>query len=44
MELGYQDIRNVLFTDTRVMNFGTFLPGGKLLGSNLMIQNITNCE
>lgn len=26
------------------MNFGTYLPGGKLLGSNLMIQNTTNCE
>ena len=26
------------------MNFVTFMPGGKLLGSNLMIQNITKCE
>ena len=37
MELGYQDINDVLYTDTKVMNFGTFMPGGKLLGSNLMI-------
>ena len=34
----------MLYTDTRIMNFGTFMPGGKLLGSNLMIQNITKCE
>lgn len=44
MELGYQNINNVLYIDTKVMNFGTFMPGGKLLGSNLMIQNITKCE
>lgn len=44
MELGYQNIDNVLYVDTKVMNFGTFMPGGKLLGSNLMIQNITKCE
>lgn len=44
MELGYQDINDVLYTDTKVMNFGTFMPGGKLLGSNLMIQNVTKCE
>lgn len=44
MELAYQEISNVLYTDTKVMNFGTFMPGGKLLGSNLMIQNITKCE
>lgn len=37
IELGYQDISKVLFIDTKVMNFGTFMPGGKLLGSNLMI-------
>jgi len=44
IELGYQEISKVLFIDTRVMNFGTFMPGGKLLGSNLMIQNITKSE
>lgn len=44
MELGYQDINSVLNADTRIMNFGTFMPGGKLLGSNLMIQNTTKCE
>jgi len=44
MELSYQDIDNVLYTDTKVMNFGSYLPGGKLLGSNLTVQNITNCE
>ena len=37
IELGYQDISKVLYIDTKVMNFGTFMPGGKLLGSNLMI-------
>jgi len=44
MELSYQDIDSVLYTDTKVMNFGSYLPGGKLLGSNLTVQNITNCE
>lgn len=37
IELGYQEISKVLYIDTKVMNFGTFMPGGKLLGSNLMI-------
>lgn len=44
IELGYQDINKVLYIDTKVMNFGTFMPGGKLLGSNLTIQNVTKCE
>ena len=35
--MGYQDIDQVLYTDSKVMNFGNYLPGGKLLGSNLMI-------
>ena len=40
----YQDIDQILFADCRVLNFGQFLPGGKLLGANLMVQNLTACE
>jgi hypothetical protein len=38
-----QDINKVLSVDTRIINFNNYLPG-KLLGSNLLVANKTDCE
>ena len=38
-----QDVHNVLYCDTKTINFNSYLPG-KLLGSNLIVTNKTNCE
>lgn len=40
----YQDINSILYADQRVLNFGSYLPGGKLLGSSLHISNLSNFE
>ena len=38
-----QDVNRVLEVDQRVMNFYNCLPG-KMLGSNLLVTNKTNCD
>jgi len=38
-----QNIVDVLFCDSQIMNFGSFLPG-KFLGSTLIVANKTECE
>lgn len=38
-----QKVGEVLFVDQKIMNFNTYLPG-KLLGSNLLVCNKTDCE
>lgn len=39
----FEDISKVLFVDSNILNYGTFYPG-KLLGSTLVVGNLTNCE
>ena len=36
-------MESVLYVDQKIMNFNNFLPG-KLLGSNLVVANKTECE
>ena len=38
-----QNIDQVLFCDSNIMNFGTYLPG-KFLGSTLIVANMSDCE
>ena len=33
----------MLYVDSKIMNFNTYYPG-KLLGSNLMVANLSDCE
>lgn len=39
----YKDVGQVLYVDSKIMNFNTYYPG-KLLGSNLMVANLSDCE
>ena len=38
-----QNIDEILFCDSNIMNFGTYLPG-KFLGSTLIVANMSECE
>lgn len=39
----FDDVSDVLYVDSKIMNFNSFFPG-RLLGSNLMVANKSNCE
>lgn len=39
----FEDLRDVLFVDSNILNYSSFFPG-KLLGSTLTVGNLTNCE
>lgn len=39
----HKDVNKILQVDSSIMNFNTYYPG-KLLGSTLMVTNLSDCE
>ena len=39
----HENVHSVLHVDSNIMNFNSYYPG-KLLGSTLMVTNLSNCE